>query len=79
VDALLEFELKYQAFGAEASGGRVWTIRNGLYNAPDDAPEYDGAGEATGRGVSAGSHIPVKFGAGAPPDKKNEGTVIITK
>jgi hypothetical protein len=73
VDALLEFELKYQAFGAEASGGRVWTIKNGLYNTPDDAPEYDGAGEPTGRGAGGGSHIPVKFGAGSPAE-----TVIYT-
>jgi hypothetical protein len=67
VDALLEFELKYQPFGAEASGGRVWLIKNGLYNAPDDG------------GGSAGSYIPVKFGAGAPPDIKGEGTIIYAK
>jgi hypothetical protein len=79
VDALLEFELKYRAFGAEASGGREWTIKNGLYNTPDDVAEYDGAGEATGRGAGGGSYIPVKFGAGAPPDKKGEGTVIYAK
>jgi hypothetical protein len=76
VDGLLEFELKYRAFGAEASGGRVWAIKNGLYNAPDDAPELGGDGAPTGRGAGAGSYIPVKFGAGTPPEKKGEGTII---
>ncbi|MDR0707689.1 MAG: hypothetical protein LBF60_07430 [Treponema sp.] len=42
--APLEFALKCRAFGADASEGTAWTIKNGLYKAPDDAPELDGAG-----------------------------------
>jgi hypothetical protein len=79
VDALLEFELKYRAFGVSDHGGKVWTIRNGLYNAPDDEPELGGDGAPTGRGAGAGSYIPVKFGAGTPAEKKGGGTVIYTK
>ncbi|MDR0707872.1 MAG: hypothetical protein LBF60_08380 [Treponema sp.] len=76
VDALIQFDLKYRAFGFEGSGGRVWTIRNGLYNTPDDQPELDGEGNATGRGAGAGSYIPVIFGAGTPAEKKGQETII---
>jgi hypothetical protein len=39
VDGLIRFEMKYRAFGAPKSfGGRTWTIKNGLYNTPDDQP-----------------------------------------
>jgi hypothetical protein len=76
VDALFQFDLKYRAFGFEGSGGRVWTIRNGVYNTPDDQPEFDGEGNATGRGVGMGSYIHVKFGEGTPPEKKGQETII---
>jgi hypothetical protein len=76
VDALFQFDLKYRAFGFEGSGGRVWTIRNGLYNTPDDQPELDGAGNATGGGAGGGSYFPVIFGDGTPPEKKGLGTII---
>jgi hypothetical protein len=35
VDGLLDFELTYHAFGAPASGGNKWLIRNGLTFAED--------------------------------------------
>jgi hypothetical protein len=76
VDALIQFDLKYRAFGFEGSGGRVWTIRNGLYNTPDDQPEFDGEGNATGGGAGGGSYIPVRFGDGTPVEKKGLGTII---
>jgi hypothetical protein len=65
VDALIQCELKYRAFGTDASGGWVWTIKNGLYNTPDDEVG------------SLGSYIPVKFGDGTPPHKKEGGETII--
>jgi hypothetical protein len=76
VDALLQIEWKYRAFGFGGSGGRLWTIRNGLYNTPDDQPEIGEDGEATGRGVGMGSYIHVKIGEGTLAEKKGQETII---
>jgi hypothetical protein len=76
---LLQFELKYRAFGAAAaqSGGINWTLKNGLYNTPDDQPELDESGEPTGKGVGMGSYFHIRFGSGTPANKKEGGETII--
>jgi hypothetical protein len=52
VDGLLRFELKYHAFGTEASGGTLWFIRNGLNRTPDI-------------GTNSGGDFLVKIGTGS--------------
>ncbi|MDR2447254.1 MAG: hypothetical protein LBD58_08215, partial [Treponema sp.] len=59
------------------SGGINWTIRNGLYNAPDDQPELDGGGTPTGRSAGMGSYIPIRIGSGTPAGKKDQETIIV--
>jgi hypothetical protein len=64
VDGLLEFELKYYAFGASDSGGSPWIIKNGLFRAEDSVAAHNADGQITGKGEGAGSYIVVKFGKG---------------
>jgi hypothetical protein len=63
-NALLQFDVKYRAFGTSYSGGTTWTIRNGLYNSPDDNTGEDGGSDTGSEG--AGSYIPVVIGKGTP-------------
>ncbi|MDR2446017.1 MAG: hypothetical protein LBD58_01800 [Treponema sp.] len=74
IDTVLEFDLKYRAFGADvtASGGKTWTIRNGLTKAADTATDEDDVAGNAG----AGSYIPVVFGSGTPGSKKGTETKI---
>jgi hypothetical protein len=66
VDAVIQFELYYHAFGDPKFGGHRWTIRNRLFDYQlDGTPEY-GVDEVapTGKGVTTGSWILVRFGKG---------------
>jgi hypothetical protein len=64
VDGVLEFELKYYAFGTPDSGGSPWIIKNGLFRTEDSVAAYNADGQPFGRGEGAGSYIVVKFGKG---------------
>ncbi|MDR3129975.1 MAG: hypothetical protein LBU18_00335 [Treponema sp.] len=61
-DGLLVFELGYRAFGETASGGFLWTIRNGLNEGEDTAA----AASTDTTGDTDGGSFRIKFGAGAP-------------
>jgi hypothetical protein len=62
VDGLLEFELKYYAFGTPDSKGRLWIIRNGLTRTTDGTFNVNGTTEI---GTGTGSFLVVKIGAGS--------------
>jgi hypothetical protein len=66
VDAVIQFELYYYAFGSPRFGGQRWTIRNGLFDYQEDGTAaYDADGVTpTGQGITTGSWIPVRFGKG---------------
>jgi hypothetical protein len=72
VDALLQFDLQYYAFGTPDSGGKAWTIRNGIEDTPDDTPRAEAHGTT---GTAPGSFFVVKIGRGSPV-KKEELTII---
>ncbi|MDR3130126.1 MAG: hypothetical protein LBU18_01115 [Treponema sp.] len=60
-DGYLIFELDYYAFGTAESGGKLWTIRNGLNSNPDTKAKTTGT---TGDGAGGAFHL--VFGAGDP-------------
>ncbi|MDR3130925.1 MAG: hypothetical protein LBU18_05200, partial [Treponema sp.] len=61
----LRFELKYQAFGTEDSGGKDWFIRNGLVRAGADSVKKADAGGSAAGGGSGGKFV-IRFGEGIP-------------
>jgi hypothetical protein len=69
IDAVLEFELTYHAYGTPDSHGTAWIIRNGLVRKVDGPAQIDG-GVPTGKGVDDGSYFVVKIGAGTPVGKE---------
>jgi hypothetical protein len=78
VDGLLQFELRYHAFGVKDSDGIEWVIKNGLYHGEDSIPEFDSITKAaTGKGTEKGSYILVKFGKGSPEEKQGTTTIAI--
>jgi hypothetical protein len=77
VDGLLQFELRYHAFGVKDSDGIEWVIKNGLYHGEDSIPEVDSTKAATGKGTEKGSYILVKFGKGSPEEKQGTTTIAI--
>jgi hypothetical protein len=70
IDAVLEFELTYHAYGTPDSHGTAWIIRNGLVRGEDSTAELDNGGTPTGKGVGNGSYFVVKIGAGTPVGKE---------
>jgi hypothetical protein len=71
-EKLLEFGLKYRAFGTTDEPFITWNIRNGDdTKSADNKAEVDSQG-LTGRGTTNGSEFVVKFGKVIPPDTKVE-------
>jgi hypothetical protein len=73
-DTLLAFTLQYTAFGTSKSLGTTWTIKNGLYDTPDDVTSADSLSDTGSAG--AGSYIPVIFGKGTPPHLIDKGAKV---
>jgi hypothetical protein len=74
LDGLLQFELKYYAFGTPKSNGTAWRIRNGIDRSLDATYKEVGTGPAKEIGTGNGGLFLVRFGIGSSADNK---TVIV--